>query len=84
MRQIIDLSYLNPIAACHTNANSKKKTGMIGKTSIIGLKITYASGRRDNIKISMVDNRFLKVNNVEFNTVNFTIKLGKFLIYVNI
>ena len=32
--------YLKPIAACHTNANSKKKTGIIGRTSIIGLKTT--------------------------------------------
>jgi len=29
--------YLNPTAACHTKANNKKKTGIIGKTSTIGL-----------------------------------------------
>ena len=31
--------YLNPIAACQTNASNKKKTGTIGNTSTIGLKI---------------------------------------------
>ena len=41
------------MAACHTNANNKKKTGIIGKTSIIGLKATYASGKRDNNKVSI-------------------------------
>jgi len=40
----IEKYYLNPIEACHTNASSKKKTGIIGKTSIIGLKSTYDSG----------------------------------------
>ena len=33
-------NYLNPIAACHTKASNKKNTGIIGKTSIIGLKTT--------------------------------------------
>ena len=33
-------NYLNPIAACHTKANNKKNTGITGKTSTIGLKIT--------------------------------------------
>jgi len=47
------LNYLNPIAACHTKANNKKKTGIIGNTSTIGLKITYASGKRDNNKVSI-------------------------------
>ena len=51
-------NYLNPIAACHTKANNKKKTGIIGKTSTIGLKITYASGRRDNNKVSIIIVRF--------------------------
>ena len=32
-------NYLNPIAACQTNANNKKKTGIIGNTSTIGPKI---------------------------------------------
>ena len=53
---IIDLiirNYLNPTAACHTKANNKKKTGIIGNTSTIGLKATYASGKRDNKKVSI-------------------------------
>ncbi len=41
------------MAACHTNANNKKKTGIIGKRSTIGLKTTYASGKRDNNKVSI-------------------------------
>ena len=48
-------NYLNPTAACHTNANNKKKTGMTGNTSTIGLKTTYASGKRDNNKVSIID-----------------------------
>ena len=48
-------NYLNPIAACHTKANNKKKTGIIGNTSTIGLKITYASGKRDNNKVSIIN-----------------------------
>ena len=48
------------MAACHTNANNKKKTGIIGKTSTIGLKTTYASGKRDNSKVSISNNIFLK------------------------
>ena len=58
-------NYLNPIAACHTNANSKKKTGITGNTSTIGLKITYASGKRDNNKVSINNNislKFFKAN----------------------
>jgi len=51
------LNYLNPIAACHTNASNKKKTGITGNTSTIGLKTTYASGKRDNNKVSII-NRF--------------------------
>lgn len=47
------LNYLNPIEACHTNANNKKKRGITGKTSTIGLKITYASGKRDNNRVSI-------------------------------
>lgn len=31
--------YLKPTAACQTKANSKKKTGMSGKTSTKGSKI---------------------------------------------
>jgi hypothetical protein len=36
--------YLKPTEACQTKANSKKKIGIAGKISIIGLKTTYASG----------------------------------------
>ncbi len=43
------------MAACHTNANNKKKTGITGNTSTIGLKITYASGKRDNNKVSIIN-----------------------------
>jgi len=46
-------NYLNPTAACHTKANNKKKTGITGNTSTIGLKATYASGKRDNNKVSI-------------------------------
>ena len=41
-------------------ANNKKKTGIMGKTSTIGLKITYASGKRDNNKVSINNNISLK------------------------
>ena len=51
---VLKMTYLNPIAACHTNANNKKKTGTIGNTSTIGLKITYASGKRDNNKTCII------------------------------
>jgi hypothetical protein len=51
-------NYLNPIAACHTKANNKKKSGITGKTSTIGLKITYDSGKRDNNKVSINNNIF--------------------------
>ena len=49
-------TYLKPIAACHTKANNRKKTGIIGKTSTIGLNTTYASGKRDNNKVSIINN----------------------------
>ena len=45
--------YLNPIAACQTNANNKKKTGTIGNTSTIGPNTVYASGKRANNKPSI-------------------------------
>lgn len=48
------------MAACHTNANNKKNKGIIGNTSTIGLKITYDSGKRDNNKVSINNNIFLK------------------------
>ena len=75
------------MAACHTKANNKKKTGITGNTSTIGLKTTYASGKRDNNKVSISNNIFLKFyksNNIRFNNINFTIKLCKFLIYINV
>ena len=60
---------------------------MIGNTSTIGLKTTYASGKRDNNKVSISNNIFLKFyksNNIRFNNINSTIKLSKFLIYINV
>ena len=72
------------MAACHTKANSKKKTGITGNTSTIGLKTTYASGKRDNNKVSISDNIISKSNNIRFNNINSTIKLSKFLIYINV
>jgi hypothetical protein len=75
------------MAACHTKANNKKKTGITGNTSTIGLKTTYASGKRDNNKVSISNNIFLKFyksNNIRFNNINSTIKLSKFLIYINV
>lgn len=48
------LNYLNPIEACHTKANNKKNKGIIGSTSTIGLKTMYASGKRDNNKVSII------------------------------
>ena len=71
------------MAACHTKANNKKKTGITGNTSTIGLKATYASGKRDNNKVSISKLIFLdkvsKINNSRFNNINSTIKLSKFL-----
>ena len=55
------------MAACQTNANNKKKTGITGNTSTIGLKITYASGKRDNNKVSM------SKNNIYINFLKFII-----------
>ena len=75
------------MAACHPKANNKKKTGITGNTSTIGLKTTYASGKRDNNKVSISNNIFLKFyksNNIRFNNINSTIKLCKFLIYINV
>ena len=69
------------MAACHTKANNKKKTGIIGKTSTIGLKTMYASGKRDSNKVSINKNLCIKVS--KFNNINFSIKLDKFLIYIN-
>ena len=47
------MNYLNPIAACQTKANNKKKTGIIGNISTIGLNTIYASGKRDKSKLSI-------------------------------
>ena len=61
---------------------------MIGSTSTIGLKITYASGKRDNNKVSISKYLYIykvsNINNVRFNNINSTIKLSKFLIYINV
>ena len=78
--------YLNPIAACQTKANNKKKTGIIGKISTIGLKAIYASGNRAKSKLSIIKTyKYIKINNIKFktfNTFNFTIKKIKKLIYL--
>jgi hypothetical protein len=77
------LNYLKPIAACHTKANNKKKTGITGNTSTIGLNATYASGKRDNNKVSIRKfislDKISKIKNIRFNNINSTIKLSKFL-----
>lgn len=57
---------------------------MIGSTSTMGLKTTYASGKRDNNKVSISKDiifiyKFSKINNI-----NFSIKLLKILIYINL
>ena len=79
-------SYLKPIAACHTNANNKKKTGIIGNTSTIGLNAMYASGNRANNKLSICKTSIcIKISNVKyskFNNINFTIKIKKILNYI--
>ena len=58
---------------------------MTGNTSTIGLKTTYASGKRDNNKVSIIDIyiKFL-IKNVRFDNTNSTIKSFKFLIYINV
>ena len=48
------LFYLKPTAACQTKANSKKNTGITGATSMIGLKIAYASGNLASKKIPSI------------------------------
>jgi hypothetical protein len=53
----------------------------MGNTSTIGLKTTYASGKRDNNKVSInKDIRYIyklsKINNINFSI--------KFLIYINV
>ena len=80
--------YLNPIAACQTNANNRKKTGIIGNISTIGLKIIYASGNLAKSKLSMINpSNYQKINNIKFkifNIINFSIKKIKKLIYINL
>jgi hypothetical protein len=60
----------------------------MGNTSTIGLNATYASGKRDNNKVSISKfiylDKVFKINNIRFNNINFTIKLSKFLIYINV
>ncbi len=46
------------MAACQTKANNKKNTGIIGNTSTIGLKAIYASGKRANTKVSIIEYTF--------------------------
>lgn len=47
-------NYLNPIAACHTKASSKKNTGITGKISTNGRNIAYASGNFATINVSSI------------------------------
>ena len=57
----------------------------MGNTSTMGLKTTYASGKRDNNKVSINNNIFLKfLRRIKFNIINSTIKVLKFLIYINV
>ena len=37
-------NYLKPTEACHTKANKRNNTGIIGKTSTSGLKIANIPG----------------------------------------
>ena len=68
------------MAACQTKAKSKKNTGITGNTSTIGLKATYASGKRDNNKVSIIVYlymiyKFYKINNTIFIIINYMIKI---------
>jgi hypothetical protein len=42
--------YLKPTAACQTNANRRKNTGIAGITSTIGRNALYGSGKADSKK----------------------------------
>jgi hypothetical protein len=42
----------------------------------MGLKTTYASGKRDNNKVSINKNIYIKVS--KFNNINFNIKRKKY------
>jgi len=54
----------------------------------MGLNATYASGKRDNNKVSISKFIYLdklsKIINIRFNDINFSLKLYKFLIYINV
>ena len=55
----------------------------------MGLKTIYASGKRDNNKVSINNYLYIyvkgsKIKNIRFNNINSTIKLSKFLIYINV
>ena len=68
------------MAACQTKAKSKKNTGITGNTSTIGLKATYASGKRDNNKVSIIVYlyiiyKFYKINKTIFISINYIIKI---------
>ena len=48
-------------------AKSKKKTGIIGNTSTIGLNKTYASGNLAKSKLSIIKTyKYIKINNIKF------------------
>ena len=75
-------SYLNPTAACQTNASNKKKTGIIGNTSTIGLNTTYASGKRASNKLSIIKTSVYNIEYIKFNNIDSTLKISKILIYL--
>ena len=52
------------MAACQTKANNKKKTGIIGNTSTIGLNATYASGNRASNKLSITKTSIYIILNI--------------------
>ena len=52
------------MAACQTKANNKKKTGIMGNTSTIGLNATYASGNRASNKLSITKTSIYIILNI--------------------
>ena len=76
------INYLNPTAACQTKANNKKKTGIIGNISTMGLNATYASGNRASNKLSIMKTSVYNIEYIKFNNINFTLKIWKNLIYL--
>ena len=48
---------MKPTAACHTNASSRKNTGITGRTFTSGSKILYASGNVAINRLSGIKNR---------------------------